>query len=494
MKKQLLILAMMLLQMVASIKALAHDFGVANADGKTIYYVYNNGSSGTTVSVSYRGSDFDSYSNEYSGDIVIPKSVTYNAKTYSVTSIGESAFRGCSGLTSITIPNSVTSIGWYAFEGCSGLTSITIPNSVTSIGGYAFSSCSGLTSITIPNSVTSIGDYVFQICSSLTSITIPNSVTSIGNYAFRGCSGLNSITITNSVTSIGERAFYGCSGLTSVYITDLESWCKIAFKDDFSNPLYYAYHLFLNGEEIKDLVIPTSVTSIGDLAFSSCSGLTSVTIPNSVTSIGWYAFRGCSGLTSITIGNSVTSIGESAFEGCSGLLDMFCYAENVPTTGSDAFEESNIANATLHVPAGSVGAYQAADQWKNFKEIVEIVPEKCATPTIKYIGGKLKFECETEGIEFVYSITTPTNTIDQTGNDVEMPHTNNVSVYAKKEGYLNSDVATANIDVRGIQGDVNQDGVVSIADAVNVINIIMKGETAAPAMDIPQELERLQSR
>ena len=168
----------MLLQMVASIKALAHDFGVANADGKTIYYVYNNGSSGTTVSVSYRGSDFDSYSNEYSGDIVIPKSVTYNAKTYSVTSIGESAFRGCSGLTSITIPNSVTSIGWYAFEGCSGLTSITIPNSVTSIGGYAFSSCSGLTSITIPNSVTSIGDYVFQICSSLTSITIPNSVTS----------------------------------------------------------------------------------------------------------------------------------------------------------------------------------------------------------------------------------------------------------------------------------------------------------------------------
>ena len=141
MKKQLLILAMMLLPMAASIKALAHDFGVANADGKTIYYVYNNGSSGTTVSVSYRGRDFDSYSNEYSGDIVIPKSVTYNAKTYSVTSIGESAFRGCSGLTSITISNSVTSIGWYAFEGCSGLTSITIPNSVTSIGGYAFSSC-----------------------------------------------------------------------------------------------------------------------------------------------------------------------------------------------------------------------------------------------------------------------------------------------------------------------------------------------------------------
>ena len=194
----------------------------------------------------------------------------------SVTSIGDSAFYGCSGLTSVTIGNSVTSIGYWAFYQCSNLTSIEIPNSVTSIGVCAFRDCSGLTSVTIGNSVKSIGYDSFRDCSKLTSVTIGNSVTSIGEYAFRDCSGLTSITIPDCVTSIGSHAFYYCSGLTSV-------------------------------------TIGNSVTSIGNLAFAYCSGLTSVTIGNSVTSIGEYAFRDCSGLTSITIPDSVTSIGDCAF-------------------------------------------------------------------------------------------------------------------------------------------------------------------------------------
>ena len=139
---------------------------------------------------------------------------------------------------------------------------------------------------------------------------------SIWDYAFSGCSGLTSVTIPNSVTSIGDYAFSGCSDLTSVYISDIAAWCNIDFKSGSSNPLSHAHHLYLNGEEVKDLVIPNSVTSIGDLAFYDCSGLTSVTIPNSVTSIGDYAFWGCSGLTSVTIPNSVTSIGWGAFSGC----------------------------------------------------------------------------------------------------------------------------------------------------------------------------------
>ena len=154
---------------------------------------------------------------KYTGSVTIPASVSSGGKNYKVTSIGDDAFYWCSGLTSVTIPNSVTSIGSDAFYKCSGLTSITIPNSVTSIGRRAFDSCSGLTSITIPNSVTSIGNQAFYCCSGLTSITIPNSVTSIGSSAFYGCSGLTSVTIPNSVTSIGFYAFDGCSGLTSIY-------------------------------------------------------------------------------------------------------------------------------------------------------------------------------------------------------------------------------------------------------------------------------------
>ena len=236
-------------------------------------------------------------SGKYSGEVVIPESVEHEGVTHSVTSIGEEAFRGCSGLTSVTIGNSVTSIGEWAFAYCDGLTSVTIGNSVTSIGEWAFAYCDGLTSVTIPNSVTSIGEY-----------------------AFTGCDGLTSVTIGSGVTSIGECAFTGCSGLTSVHISDIAAWCNIDFAGLDSNPFSYAHHLYLNGEEVKDLVIPNSVTSIGNKAFSSCTGLTSVTIGNSVKSIGYEAFEYCTGLISVTIGNSVTSIGRYAFEG----LPHFC--------------------------------------------------------------------------------------------------------------------------------------------------------------------------
>ena len=261
-------------------------------------------------------------------------SVTFNAeKCTEMGSYNYPVFRDCTNLKSLTIGNKVTTIPDYAFKDCSGLTSVTIPNSVTSIGDCVFSGCTGLTTMTIPNSVTTIGYSAFSVCSGLTSVTIPNSVTSIDNYAFSGCSGLTSVTIPNSVTSIGNAAFSGCSGLTSV-------------------------------------TIPNSVTSIGNAAFSGCSGLTSVTIGNSVTSIGYHAFFRCSGLTSVTIGNSVTSIGYDAFYGCSGLTKLVSLAVEPPTCGEGVFEKVDKTSCKLLVPEESINKYKTADQWKEFLNIL----------------------------------------------------------------------------------------------------------------------------
>ena len=376
---KLTFLLAVLMSMVGA-KAFAHDIEVANADGVTIYYKLINNS--TEVEVSYRGSSFSSYSNEYSGVVNIPASVTYNGMTYPVTSIGESAFDKCTSLTSVTIPNSVTSIGNGAFYVCRGLTTVTIPNSVTSIGDYAFSRCTGLTSVTIPNSVTSIGDGAFYFCSDLTEInvdenntayssidgvlfnksqtelilyprrkqgtyTIPNSVTSIGDRAFRECTGLTSVTIPNSVTSIGICAFYRCSGLTEINV-------------DENNSTY---------SSIDGVLFNKSQTGLIQYPGGKQGAYT---IPNSVTSIGESAFEGCIGLTSVSIPNSVVSIEEFAFGYYTGLTDIYCHIEEPLTIASSVFDYFN--TCTLHVPIGSKVKYQAADVWKNFLNIVEDLP------------------------------------------------------------------------------------------------------------------------
>jgi hypothetical protein len=303
------------------------DFSAVSSSGQTLYYKKTSATEVSVVYPNYQNSDYYSGYTKPSGGLVIPQAVTENSVEYSVTSIGDGAFCGCSGLTTVTISNSVTSIGQAAFNGCSSLTSVTIGNSVTSIGDGAFYNCSGLTSVTISNSVTSIGSSAFYGCSSLTTVTIPNSVTSIGGGAFRGCSGLTTITISNSVTRIGSSAFYGCSGLTSVTIPNsVTSIGERAFEGCIG---------------LTSVTIPNSVTSIGSSAFRDCSGLTSVTIPNSVTSIGIGAFNGCSGLTTVTIGNSVTSIGSAAFYNCIGLTAIAYDGTSAPTIETNAFSGVN---------------------------------------------------------------------------------------------------------------------------------------------------------
>ena len=374
---------------------------------------------------------------EYSGDIVIPASISVGGVDYSVTSIGYYAFERCS-LTSIKIPNTVTSIGNNAFDGCSSLTSIEIPNSVTSIGNRAFASCSNLTSIVveegnsyydsrencnaiietssntlvagfqntvIPTSVTAIGEGAFFCCSCLTSIEIPNSVTEIGEYAFSYCSYLTSIEIPNSVTEIRDGAFYYCSGLTSIEIPNSVTSIGDNAFDGCSN--------------LTSIEIPNSVTSIGNRAFASCSNLTSIVveegnsyydsrencnaiietssntlvagfqntvIPTSVTAIGEGAFFCCSCLTSIEIPNSVTEIGEYAFSYCSYLTSIEI-PNSVTEIGEYAFSYcSKLTSIEIPNSVTSIGDYAF---W-GCSGLTSITMQRTTPPTV---GSNLFFEC-----------------------------------------------------------------------------------------------------
>ena len=275
---------------------------------------------------------------------------SYTIKDETLT-IANSAFIGCSSLTSITIPDSVTSIGDYAFRGCSSLTSIIIPDSVTIIGGSVFYGCSSLTSASIPDSVTSIGSSTFYNCSSLTNVTMGNGVTSISSSAFEGCSSLTSITIPDSVTSIGSSAFKGCSSLTNVMIPN--SVTSIG-----SSTFWFC-------SSLTSIIIPDSVTSIGDFTFYNCISLTSVTIGNSVTSIGNREFSSCSSLTSITIPDSVTSIGSSAFSGCDNLKQLLLFPSIPPTLGSSAIPNTI---SSIYVQQLSIEAYTSTTNWNSYAD------------------------------------------------------------------------------------------------------------------------------
>ena len=393
----------------------------------------------------YNGSPF--YGGFYIKSIIIENGVT---------SIGDSAFSGCSSLTNVTIPDSVTNIGDSAFFGCTSVTSINveenninyfsvngvlfnrnqnelmyypagkndknyeIPDSVTSIGASAFFGCKSLTSITIPNSVTSIGCSAFCNCTSLTSVTIPNSVTSIGDSAFSYCTSLANVAIPNSVTSIGSYAFRYCANLISINVEENNinyfSANGVLFNRNQNELMYYPagkndknYEIpdsvtsigasaFFGCKSLTSITIPNSVTSIGCSAFCNCTSLTSVTIPNSVTSIGYFAFSDCTSLTSVTIPNSVTSIGESAFNNCTSLTSV-TIPNSVTSIGYYAFRSANLKSVIVLTPNCKFDSYIVNTS-------VKIYGFANSTAN-KYADSKgnefIEIYCDDYGLEHIYS-------------------------------------------------------------------------------------------
>lgn len=330
---------------------------------------------------------------EYSGDIVVPESVkAKDGNDYKIIALGDNCFKECRSLTSIEIPSSVTSLGAYCFRECVSLTSIKIPSPVTSIGKQCF-----------------------KDCCSLTAIDIPSSVTSLEEDCFNGCSNLISISIPSSVTSLGDNCFQSCQSLTSIEI-------------------------------------PSSVTSFGACCFIYCTSLASITIPSSVTSLGAFCFQGCNDLTSLEIPSSVIWVGTNCFSDCKTLESLYFKGRN-PGNLSNA---DILTTCIIYVPTEYLQDYKDA-LGADYKYIYTWNPNgsgegdkpvtKCATPTVSYESGELKFACETAGAKYHYTISDKDMATDAycENGKVALSAAYEISVYATADGHSASEMAQATL-------------------------------------------------
>ena len=453
-----LLLALALPAMASALTPYSYDNYDFELDG--IYYKISNDSAWVT----YQRWNGDHVSN-YWGAVVIPSVITYQGKTYPVTAIDTYAFKNCSGLTSVTIPESIRTIGGSAFYGCTGLTRViitdleawcnadiqfnplcyaqhlylndtevtdlVIPEGITAIKKYAFQGCTGLKSVTIPSSVTTIGNNAFEDCTGLAAVHIPTSVTSIGECAFEGCTGLTSATLGNAINTINMYTFSGCTALKSIRVPNsITTICTGAFNGCTS---------------LANASLGNSVMTIGNGAFMGCTALSSIEIPNSVAEIGNKAFYGCTSLMSVSIGKSVVTLQKDAFQNAPSIETVICKAVVPPVWNDMSMFMPNVYNhASLHVPCDAERAYKTNQHWGQFLTIIgDFTPDANGI-----VNGDVNGDGET-------TIADANSVIDVVimGGNASHPRT---------PGKYDENNA-----------DVNGDGEITIADVNAVINIVV---------------------
>jgi hypothetical protein len=317
--------------------------------------------------------------------------------------------------------------------------------------------------LVIPDGVAEISDCAFFGCNAIESLVVPNSVERIGKCSFFECQGLSSIELGEGIQTIDENAFDGCTALGGLSLPD-----KTATIGNYA---------FNRCNSLTEVVFGRNLKTIGNLAFSNCSSISAIELPGKVETIGTQCFYACSQLATVTLPASITSIGDFAFRDNPSLTDVYCYAMTLPTASVNVFMGSSVAQATLHVPESVLSQYQASTPWSYFGKLEAAVIEtpRCATPTITYRHGKLSFFCETEGAQCVSTVSFLNSDEKHIGTELQLTGKFRVSVYAQKEGYLDSEEAVKEFDLSAV-GDVDGNGQIDIADVTALVNIILGKE------------------